>query len=112
MFETRLFLCRVFSVDVKRKKKKKVKFRHSRLIARLKKKKNQMPSAPEIITDASAMRAWSRKQRLAGKRIGFVPTMVREGNNKKQQRKKNINWTNYIIRLELFSLSLFRPPPH
>jgi len=34
------------------------------------------PSAPEIITTAAEMRAWSRKQRLAGKRVGFVPTMV------------------------------------
>ena len=33
-------------------------------------------STPEIITTAAEMRAWSRKQRLAGKRVGFVPTMV------------------------------------
>lgn len=34
------------------------------------------PSTPEIITTAAEMRVWSRRQRLAGKRVGFVPTMV------------------------------------
>lgn len=36
-----------------------------------------MPSLPElqVFRTASEMRAWSRAQRLAGSRIGFVPTM-------------------------------------
>jgi len=29
----------------------------------------------KVFADSSAMRAWSRQQRVAGKRIGFVPTM-------------------------------------
>ena len=33
-------------------------------------------STPEIITTAAEMRAWSRKERISGKRVGFVPTMV------------------------------------
>ena len=44
------------------------------------------PSTPEIITTAAEMRAWSRKQRLAGKRVGFVPTMVTMIEKKKRNK--------------------------
>ncbi len=39
------------------------------------------PSDPTmtIITDKAEMRAWSRAHRAAGRSVGFVPTMVREG---------------------------------
>lgn len=64
--------------------KKKLDERKKKILAPLsieRERKKKMstsasPSAPEIITTAAEMRAWSRKQRLAGKRVGFVPTMV------------------------------------
>mgnify|MGYP002631171412 FL=1 len=38
-----------------------------------------MAAAPLIVTDPAEMRAWSRARRAEGKRVGFVPTMVRGG---------------------------------
>jgi len=55
-----------------------------------KKMSTSTPSTPEIITTAAEMRTWSRKQRLAGKSVGFVPTMVWE---RRRSKKEELDWT-------------------
>ena len=63
-----------------------------------------------IFTSASSMRAWSREQRRQGRRVAFVPTMVRGGCNRcTAGRPCSFPTLTHLYRYHM--LAPVRPPP-